>query len=170
MANNTLVSGKRAKPKAKPRGKPFTGADDPRRGKGGRRPNAQSITAWLQEFAAMTGVELAGLCTIYSRELRKAGDELPLAALVAIRVLMSLINEPDARLLGQALDRIDGKVTQPVTEIPWREYVKQLGYDPDSLMHEAEEIVSRRFAELGSEANSIRGDRAQEQRADQMAE
>lgn len=167
--NSTLTSGKRAKPKAKPRGKPFTGADDPRRGKGGRKPNAQSITAWLQEFAGMTGVELAELCAIYARELRKAGDELPLAALVAIRVLMSLINDPDARLLGQALDRIDGKVIQPVAEMPWREYAKQMGYDPDALMHEAEEIVNNRFAELGDSANHSRGDRAQEQHADRVA-
>lgn len=148
--NSTLTSGKRAKP----RGKPFTGANDPRRGKGGRKPNAHSISAWLQEFAGMTGVELAKLCAVYARDLRKAGDELPLAALVAIRVLMSLINDPDARLLGQALDRIDGKVTQPVTEIPWREYVRQAGYDPDVLLREAEEIVNSRFAELGDSTNS----------------
>ena len=169
MVNSTLVSGKRAKPKAKPRGKPFTGPDDPRRGKGGRQPNEKSIAFWLQKFAGMTGVELAELCAIYARELRRAGDELPLAALVAIRVLMSLINDPDARLLGQALDRIDGKVVQPVAEMPWREYAKQMGYDPDALMHEAEEIVSQRFAELGGTTDSRGSNRAQEQRTDTVA-
>ena len=151
MTNNTLVSKKRVK--QKPRGKPFTGADDPRRGRGGRQPNDQSITVWLQKFAGMTGAELAKLCRIYARELEKAGDELPLAALIAIRVLMELINDPDARLLGQALDRIDGKVKQPI-ELSWREKLEGIGIDPDDAVRQVQEWLSAGGALVESETDS----------------
>jgi hypothetical protein len=76
-----------------------------------------------------------------------------------LRVYAALLFDPDARLLNVVMDRDEGKVTQLVTEMPWRDYVKSQGYDPDALMKEAEEIVSQRFAELGISGGDSGSDR-----------
>lgn len=80
----------------------------------GRPPNENSITYWLREFSGMTGKQAAKLCKLWAKELEKGGDDLPMAGLVALKTVMSLINEPTPGLLGHALDRIDGSVEQKV--------------------------------------------------------
>lgn len=79
---------------------------------GGRKRNTESISYWLSEFASMTGVQVAETLGMFSKEFKKAGDDMPLAAVIAARVILAVINEPDARLFGQLMDRLEGKVTQ----------------------------------------------------------
>ena len=79
----------------------------------GRPVNAQNITYWLREFGAMTPVELAQRCKVFARELRKGGDEFPIFAVIAVRQLMELMKDSDARVLDIVLERLEGKVKQP---------------------------------------------------------
>lgn len=123
-----------------------------------------------KKIGNMTPREAAEYCHSVAGKIGSIGDKVTLKEAVVLRVFVALIFEPDARLLSVVQDRGEGKVTQPVTEIPWREYVRQAGYDPDRLLKEAEEIVNNRFAELGDSANHSRSDRAQEPHADRVAD
>lgn len=96
------------------KGKPFKkGAADERRNAGGRPKNAVSITHWLREFGGMTTAQVADACKLYAAEFKKNdAGELPLAAVLALRMWIALINDPSPGLFSELLDRIDGKVTQ----------------------------------------------------------
>lgn len=87
---------------------------------GGRPKQKASIAYWLNEFARMTGAEAAAACAVYAAEFKKSKGPLPLAAIIAARALLELMNEPSPALFGQVLDRIDGKVTQPVDVAIWQ--------------------------------------------------
>lgn len=78
----------------------------------GRPPNEKSITFWLREFSGMTSKEAAKLCVSWAKELNAVNSDLPMAALVALRSIMSLVSEPTPGLLGHALDRVDGTLEQ----------------------------------------------------------
>jgi hypothetical protein len=92
-------------------GKPF--AKGSSANPGGRPRNAVSITYWLREFGAMTTEQVAEACKLYAAEFKKNdAGELPLAAVLALRMWMALINDPSPGLFSELLDRIDGKVTQ----------------------------------------------------------
>jgi hypothetical protein len=106
-------------------GRPFKKGGDERIGPGkpfakgnsgnheGRPRNAVSITYWLKQFGAMTTDQVAEACKLYAAEFKKNdAGELPLAAVLALRMWMALINEPSPGLFSELLDRIDGKVTQ----------------------------------------------------------
>jgi hypothetical protein len=78
---------------------------------GGRPRNEVSLTHWLREWGGMTSAQAAELCATYAKELRAAkSGEMPLAALAALRVWMTVISEPTPGLFGQLLDRMDGPV------------------------------------------------------------
>lgn len=118
---------------AKPRGKPFQKGGDSRRAPGGRKPNPQSITYWLKELGNMTPKAAGELCELYAVELKKGGDKSSIFAVIALRLLMSQMNEPDSRLLEVLLDRTEGKVSQPIEVYDWRKDAEANGIDPDSL-------------------------------------
>ena len=125
--------------------------------KGGPK-RGQSWQEIYKTIGNMTPQEAADYCRAVAGKIASIGDKVTLKEAVVLRVYTALLFDPDARLLNVVMDRDEGKVTQTVTEIPWREYAKQMGYDPDALMKEAEEIVSSRFAELGDTADHSRGD------------
>jgi hypothetical protein len=91
---------------------------------GGRPKNRESITYWLREFGNMTPGEIAKRCRLWADELKRGGDDLPLFALVALRALMALANEPDASLMGKVQDRVEGKL--PTTIRTWQDEVIEL--------------------------------------------
>jgi hypothetical protein len=83
----------------------------------GRPPDQNRIGYWLKEWGGMTSEQAAKLCKLYSAELRKADTgELPLASILALRVWMSLMNEPTPGLFAEVMDRLEGKVTQTVDQ------------------------------------------------------
>lgn len=103
------------------RGKPFQKGADPRRKKmgaaanpNGRPPNEASITYWLRQFAGMSPVQVADYCEVFAKELRKHPGDLPMAGVIAARILMQQIDEPQPGVLGHLLDRTDGTVKQQV--------------------------------------------------------
>lgn len=135
----------------------------------GAPKRGQSWKEIVKEVGNLTPKEADDYCHVIAQKIKSIGDDVTLKQAVILRVFTALLFEPDARLLGLIMDRDEGKVTQPVTEVPWREYVKQLGYDPDVLLREAEEIVNSRFAELGSTTDIDRSDRIEAQSAGQVA-
>ncbi len=84
---------------------------DPR---GRAASEAASVTGYLRQFAAMTPGELASRCELYAAELRRADPGgrggMSMAALVAVRLLMGAINDPDGPSAGRVLERLDGRV------------------------------------------------------------
>ena len=103
---------------------------------GGRPKNQQSITYWLNEFGNMTPVQAGKLFKLLARELDKGGDELPVFAIVALRTLVSLMNEPTPGLIAQVLDRTEGKVADKLILEDWRAEAAKYGADPDALVAE----------------------------------
>lgn len=129
--------------------------------------------SWKEIYNAignLTPKEASEYCHAVAGKIGSIGDRVTLKEAVVLRVYAALLFDPDARLLNVVMDRDEGKVTQPVTEVPWREYVSQMGFDPDVLLKEAEEIVNNRFAELGDSADRSGSDRRETQRADQVAD
>ena len=62
---------------------------------GGRPKNEISIVHWLKEWAGMTSEQAADACAMYAEELRKVDSgDIPLAGIAALRVWMSVVNEP----------------------------------------------------------------------------
>lgn len=139
---------------------------------GNPKGNIKRGESWQEiykKIGNMTPKEAADYCHSVAGKIASIGDNVTLKEAVVLRVFVALLFDPDARLLNVVQVREEGNVVQPVTEMPWREYVKQMGYDPDTLMHEAEEIVNRRFTELGGRADNSRGDRVEVQSAGQVA-
>lgn len=120
--------------KAKPRGKPF--AKGQSGNPGGRPKNQQSITYWLNEFGNMTPAQAGALFKLLAKELAKGGDELPIFAIVALRSLVSLMNEPTPGLLLQVLERTEGKVKETLEIVDWRTEAAAAGVNPDALVAE----------------------------------
>lgn len=106
MADNSETTTKPKKKRGP--GKPF--AKGQSGNPGGRPKNEVSVTYWLREWGGMSSEKAAELCAAYADELRAVPGELPLAALVALRVWMSLASEPSPGLFSQVVDRIDGPV------------------------------------------------------------
>lgn len=84
----------------------------------GRPVRDESITHWLREFAAMTPEAVAGQLRAWAVELDAGGAACTLAELVAIRLLLAAVNDPDGAACGRVLDRIDGKVQSAEAEGP----------------------------------------------------
>lgn len=96
---------------------------------GGRPKNQKSITHWVNEFGNQSPAALSAELKQYAAQLKQVKGDLPIFGHIAIRTLMALINEPDARLLAQVLDRTEGKVSQPVEVYDWRKELEANGYD-----------------------------------------
>lgn len=118
----------------------------------------QSLKEIAKTIGDMTPKEASDYCKAIAGRIGSIGGAVTLKEAVVLRIYTALLFEPDARLFNAIMDRDEGKVTQTITEMPWREFVKTMGYDPDVLMREAEEIVNRRFAELGHSTDNSRGD------------
>lgn len=114
---------------------------------GGRPKNQNSITYWLNEFGNMTPAAAGKLFKLLGKQLAKGGDELPIYAIVALRTLVSLMNEPTPGLIAQVLERTEGKVSQPVEVYDWRAEVAKYGEDPDALVADLFAKVNQRADE-----------------------
>lgn len=100
----------------------------------GRPKNEVSLVHWFKEWGNMSSEEAAKLCKTYAGQLNQVKGDLPIAAVAALRVWMSVINDPTPGLIGHLLDRIDGAVvTKGELSISWRDKIREAGYDPDEL-------------------------------------
>lgn len=123
-----------SKTTAKPRGKPFVKGQSGN--PGGRPKNQQSITYWLNEFGNMTPVQAGALFKLLAAQLKKGGDDLPIFAIVALRTLVALMNEPSPGLIAQVLERTEGKVPDKIEIRDWRAEAVAAGLDPDGLVEQ----------------------------------
>ena len=98
--------------RAKPRGKPFTGADDPRRGKGGRKQNAISLTAISRDFLAMTPKAIGQQCVALASRYNElgSGDGVTMAQYIMASFLLALANDPQPGNMRELWRRVDGEV------------------------------------------------------------
>lgn len=96
--------------KGKPRGKPFSGADDPRRNSGGRPRDGESFASIAREILSMTGPQVAETCTAFAKDMKALPENVSLRWLLTLRLVQSLINEPSPGLFEQLADRTDGPV------------------------------------------------------------
>lgn len=96
--------------KGKPRGKPFSGADDPRRNNGGRPKDGESFASIAREILSMTGPQVAETCTAFAKDMKALPENVSLRWLLTLRLVQSLINEPSPGLFEQLADRTDGPV------------------------------------------------------------
>ena len=106
MANSTLVSGKRAKP----RGKPFTGPDDPRRGKGGRQKSSISLTAIAREYLALEPDAIGKQLKTLAARYKLLGSGATMAQYIMGSFLLALANDPQPGNMRELWRRIDGEL------------------------------------------------------------
>lgn len=98
---------------------------------GGRPKDTESPTRWLREFLTWSPVQSADYLKVYADEFKKYGkQDAPNVAIAAARAVLSLMSDPDPKLWALILDRMDGKVAQP---IEWREEARRAGFDPDDI-------------------------------------
>jgi len=89
---------------------------------GGRPRTGESFASVLREFLAMDGKQVAAICKTYAKQFNQLPEGVNLRQMIALRWLMSLVDEPSPGLLQQLVDRVDGVVPTKVegTEIPIR--------------------------------------------------
>lgn len=141
---------------AKPvRGKPFQKGADPRRKKmgaaanpNGRPPNESSVTYWMRQFAGMSPIQVAEYCEVFAKELRKRPGELPIAGVIAARILMQQMDEPQPGVLGHLLDRTDGPVKQQVEVSGEHQHRIEIVY-VDDWRTEANQVAEAAFGTDG---------------------
>jgi len=103
----------------------------------------------------MAPAEVLDEVKLFEEQLGKVKEEsIPLVGLVSLRVLVSLLNRPDARLFRTVVDRVDGKL--PMTIKTWRdEWVQALKdgtLDPSAVLRElGDELALELFRAAGVE-------------------
>ena len=110
--------------KKKPRGRPFTGKDDPRNGPGAPK-RGQSWKEIIHEIGEMTPDEARQICAQLFTKVN-LHDEVTLKQAVVMRVYAALLFDPQPGLLNAFMERVEGKVAQPITQMTdeqLREYV-----------------------------------------------
>lgn len=100
--------------KKKPRGKPFTGRDDPRSNNKGRPPTGESWAELIKEVGSMTGDQVASFAGVLGREFAKLPKDVTIKTLTVIRVFGALLNDPQPGLLNAFMERVEGKVKDVV--------------------------------------------------------
>ena len=118
----------------KPRGKPFTGKNDPRNNLAGAPKRGESWAEIIKRIGEMTPVEAADRANEIAKQLRKLGGGLTLKEAVVIRVYAALMFDPNASLLNSFMERAEGKVVQPVSGnigLTWSEFINGFT-QPDS--------------------------------------
>jgi hypothetical protein len=127
-------------------GKPFV-KGDPRINLSGRPKKQESITSWLRAWLEMTPKAAAKLATAYSKQLMAADSgDVPMAGIVALRVIMDITNDPAAgsRLFATIMDRLEGKL--PTTIRTWRDDLIEAIKSGDITWDSAEAALGRDLA------------------------
>jgi hypothetical protein len=63
---------------------------------------------------------------------------------VVLRVFSALLFEPSSGLLNAVLDRVEGKVAQPI-DVNWREEVRRLGVSPSEIFEEMVQAAMKKL-------------------------
>lgn len=153
--------------KKKPRGKPFTGKDDPRNGPGAPK-RGQSWAEIIKEIGELTPDEARAMSQKIFAQIQ-LGNEITLKQAVVLRVYASMLFEPQPGLINAFMDRADGKVSQPVEVYDWRSEAAKQGYDPNKLYSDLVNAARARLVESGN-SGSDAGSDDRADRADRVAD
>jgi hypothetical protein len=105
--------------KQKPRGKPFTGKDDPRVNLKGAPKRGGSMAEAYEWAMSLRPEEVVGILTLngsndLARQYKQMPQGIQLKLLVALRIVASVMFEPSPGLVNHVTDRTDGPVTEKI--------------------------------------------------------
>lgn len=98
---------------------------------GGRARTGESFASVLRDLLSKDGPEIAKTCEVYARDFKNLPSGVNLRAVIALRWITSVLNEPTPGLIQQMIDRTDGPITSKVggdADAPFTirvEYVKR---------------------------------------------
>lgn len=97
----------------------------------GRPPLGESWREIFDKAGKLTKQQLLDLYPIYGKRLAGLPSDVPLRDAVALSAMVTLACEPSPGLLATIIERVDGKVAQPIafetmTDEQKREYVRDL--------------------------------------------
>ena len=102
----------------------------------------------------MTPKQAAEYCKGIAGQLASLGDGITLKEAVGLRVFAALIFEPSASLLNAVVERVEGRVEQPIS-IAWQdEYRRAIAareVTPEALRAEFDAMIEQLFSESGAE-------------------
>ncbi len=82
--------------------------------KGGRPKSDKTWGAIFREVGHMTPLALAKKIAAYGPQLAGLGDKMTVQEAVVARVYAALLFEPSGSLLDKVMERMEGKVPQPL--------------------------------------------------------
>lgn len=81
---------------------------------GGRARTGESFASVLRDLLSKDGPEIAQTCEVYARDFKSLPKGVNLRAVIALRWITSVLNEPTPGLMQQLIDRVDGPVPSKV--------------------------------------------------------
>lgn len=82
---------------------------------GGRARTGESFASVLRDFLAMDGPQAAKACATYAKDMNKLPAGVNLRAMIALRWITSVLNDPTPGLVQQLIDRVDGPVPSKIS-------------------------------------------------------
>ena len=126
--------------KRKPRGKPFTGKDDPRNNLAGRPKDGESWSGVIKAIGEMYPddiIAFVGKDNDLGRAIAKFPKNVQMKYLVTARVFAALMFEPTSALWNGLMERAEGKVVTPLDLTSGGKSVQpviiKVGVDTDEL-------------------------------------
>ena len=98
----------------------------------GRPRDGESWASVLTWASNLTGEEAAKIVPQELARFFRPLKGLQLKQAIVLRIMAALLFDPSSALFNAVLDRIEGKVPQPV-DMNWRAEAIQNGYDPERL-------------------------------------
>jgi hypothetical protein len=95
----------------------------------GRPRDGESWAAILTWASNLTGEEAAARVPPEMAKFFRPLKDVKLKEAISLRVMASLLFEPSSALFNAVMDRVEGKVLQPIAQMTWREYLEQQGLD-----------------------------------------
>ena len=112
----------------------------------GRPKEGEAWSAVLKWASNLTGAEAAEIAPIEMRQFFRPLKGLQLKEAISLRIMAALLFEPGSGLFNAVMDRLEGKVTQPLT-------VEDVTGKPDSeLVAEFSTLVDAARARAGDTA------------------
>jgi hypothetical protein len=125
ISDNKTTTKRKAPPHAWKKGQSGNPKGAPKRG--------ESWAEIIKRVGEMTPGEAAQQSLTLAQKLLSIGEGVTLKEAVVLRVYAALLFEPDARMFNAIMDRADGKMTQTIAQVDWREEARKQGIDPDEL-------------------------------------
>jgi hypothetical protein len=144
--------------KQKPRGKPFSGKNDPRNNTAGAPKRGESWAEIIKRIGDMTPKEAAEHARSIAGKLASMGDGLTLKEAVVVRVYASLLFEPQPGLLNSFMERAEGKVSTPIDVTTDGEKITKVDFDYGKLLGSVASRPSEDHIAPGEDEGLVHGE------------